>query len=792
MARLWPSLAAVLLCCAVCVYGQPLAGLFKWRPHASLKTVNATELGSQQLSKPQRSLLQDQQWGQNIPPGWWGSLLSSKTTSPPPPPYSVPPQPGCWINGVNWKTWCDSTLYGQNLPQPPYSLPCSSWLSTQQPNYHGVVPQINFGAPKDGCQTPPNAAKWLNSSAQWPWWKTGTSCDSLFVAEFDTYLKLEKQGYYYIYVAGLDLVQVNLTMGSNLFTVSNKDIVPLYAGQEQPNVGDIWFDIGVSLYALKVSTYNMQLPAFLPLSVKFLKASPVSTAGQPWLHLMWAFSNTQCAVATAAAQITDIQPQYLYRQIDKQGVCSLINFGGQGTNPAPIAWPHQSSDTVCNTIFAATFQASVQITTNGYYNVYLGAVDAAVLTVTIGSQTVTVDTTDESLLKTNSPMPAMNVPWCDQGGSTGSVKLYGTTISTNGLTLPATVQITVLFNKGTTLSAGGAPVLRLLYSYSQTRCGLDQARANLQVIPAEAYCGGNLYSPGAPHNFGAPLGSPVTCPPYDYLNGRQPDMTGTCTSINFGGRGGISNALPNPALPWPHVPFQRPGTCKDLFAATFTAEATLTAAESGYFILYIAAFDTAELTITVGTTKIVINTDPRTQPLYIGSKPSFNAPFFDQTANLWGAAFSTVGLAFPLKVQLSIRYLKATAYGTVPTLNLYYAYGTSECDLDAARAKIQVIPVEAFCKQASPPPPLKALPPPPPPKASPPPPLAASPPPPLAASPPPPLAASPPPPQHIPSPPPPATSPPPPMRIPSPPPPTPGPVCGWKWRVWALLSMHSG
>lgn len=39
----------------------------------------------------------------------------------------------------------------------------------------------------------------------------------------------------------------------------------------------------------------------------------------------------------------------------------------------------------------------------------------------------------------------------------------------------------------------------------------------------------------------------------------------------------------DPALAWPQASFGRPGTCSNLFAATFTAQATLTVAEAGYF-----------------------------------------------------------------------------------------------------------------------------------------------------------------------------------------------------------------
>lgn len=67
-----------------------------------------------------------------------------------------------------------------------------------------------------------------------------------------------------IYVAGVDIVQVNLTMGSTFVSINSQDIVPLVAGQEQPGVGNVWFDIGVSLFATKLNTANMQLPG-LPL-----------------------------------------------------------------------------------------------------------------------------------------------------------------------------------------------------------------------------------------------------------------------------------------------------------------------------------------------------------------------------------------------------------------------------------------------------------------------------------------------------------------------------------------------
>lgn len=61
--------------------------------------------------------------------------------------------------------------------------------------------------------------------------------------------------------------------------------------------------------------------------------------------------------------------------------------------------------------------------------------------------------------------------------------------------------------------------------------------------------------------------------------------------------------------------------------------------------IYIGAFDAAELTITVGSTKIVVNTaDPN---VYSGNNPGFNVPWFDPVSVLFGATFSTVGLTFP-------------------------------------------------------------------------------------------------------------------------------------------------
>lgn len=63
--------------------------------------------------------------------------------------------------------------------------------------------------------------------------------------------------------------------------------------------------------------------------------------------------------------------------------------------------------------------------------------------------------------------------------------------------------------------------------------------------------------------------------------------------------------------------------------------------------IYLGAYDAAELTITVGSTVIVVNTQTPLAGLYTGNNPPFNTPFWDATAYLWGAAFSTVGMAFP-------------------------------------------------------------------------------------------------------------------------------------------------
>ncbi|KAK9808184.1 hypothetical protein WJX73_006075 [Symbiochloris irregularis] len=225
-------------------------------------------------------------------------------------------------------------------------------------------------------------------------------------------------------------------------------------------------------------------------------------------------------------------------------------------------------------------------------------------------------------------------------------------------------------------------------------------------------------------------------------------MEGTTSGCNFGGLGGLSPSLPNPGLPWPHHQFGRPGTCNNLFAASFDAELTLTSAQGGYYIIWVGAFDVAEVTITVGGKTIVVNTGAANP--FVGNNPPFYVPFFDHVGSLWGAAFSTVGLTFPLKVQLSVRFIKASAsLTTVPSLNLYYSWGASQCALDEARAKIQIIPIEAICKDASPPPPpLKASPPPPPKASPPPPPVFKDPPPPWPAvhPPPPPYTGAPPPP----------------------------------------------